>query len=290
MVTVVFKDGCYINFHIYLHKIILYTSPTRFMSSTINNHMYNEFADSWWDENGTLHLLKVMVNPWRVPYFEDALRERFGTDLNSVRLLDIGCGGGVLAEEFARLGCQVTGIDISDESLAIARAHAQTQGLSITYQAGSAAQLPFDGGSFEVVSCCDALEHIPAWVQVIAEIGRVLKPNGLFLFDTINRTSKSKSTFIFGLQDFSFTKLFPKDAHVWEMFITPEELTAALDKNSMTVKGMSGGAIARNPFSTLQEVRRHKRGEINVAELGRRLELRLDPDLSLNYLGYARKE
>ena len=124
---------------------------------------------------------------------------------------------------------------------------------------------------------------------VIAEVGRVLKPNGLFLFDTINRTPKSKSTFIFGLQDFSFTKLFPKDAHVWEMFITPEELSAALDEHGMMVQGMSGGAIARNPFSTLLEVRRHKRGEINVAELGRRLELKLDPDLSLNYLGYARK-
>ena len=256
---------------------------------SINNHMYNEFADSWWDENGTLHLLKVMVNPWRVPYFAEALRDRFGTDLSQVRLLDIGCGGGVLAEEFAKLGCQVTGVDISDESLAVARAHARTQGLLIDYQSGSAAQLPFDGGSFEVVSCCDALEHIPTWKQVIAEIGRVLKPKGLFLFDTINRTPQSKINFIFGLQDFPFTRLFPKDAHVWEMFITPEELSSVLEQNGMKVQGMSGGAIPRDPLSTLQEVRRHKRGEINVAELGRRLELKLDPDLSLNYLGYAQK-
>jgi 2-polyprenyl-6-hydroxyphenyl methylase/3-demethylubiquinone-9 3-methyltransferase len=183
----------------------------------------------------------------------------------------------------------VTGVDISDESLAVARAHARTHGLLIDYQSGSAAQLPFDVGSFEVVSCCDALEHIPNWEQVIAEVGHVLKPQGLFLFDTINRTPKSKSTFIFGLQEWSFTRLFPRDAHVWEMFITPEELTKLLEENGMTVKGLSGGAIARNPFSTLQEVRRHKRGEINVAELGRRLELKLDPDLSLNYLGYAQK-
>ena len=259
------------------------------MSPFINNHMYNEFADSWWDENGTLHLLKVMVNPWRVPYFAEALKGRFGADLSQVRLLDIGCGGGVLAEEFAKLGCQVTGIDISDESLAVARAHARTQGLTIAYQSGSAAQLPFDGSSFEVVSCCDALEHIPAWEQVIAEVGRVLKPEGLFLFDTINRTSKSRVNFIFGLQDFPFTRLFPKDAHVWEMFITPEELSSVLEQNGMKVQGMSGGAIPRDPLSTLQEVRRHKRGEINVAELGRRLELKLDPDLSLNYLGYAQK-
>ena len=259
------------------------------MLPTINNQMYNEFADSWWDENGTLHLLKVMVNPWRVPYFADALKERFGDDLSHVRLLDIGCGGGVLAEEFAKLGCQVTGIDISEESLAVARVHARTQGLLIDYRSGSATGLLFDEGSFEVVSCCDALEHIPGWRRVIAEVERVLLPRGLFLFDTINRTPKSKVNFIFGLQDFSFTKLFPKDAHVWEMFITPEELTAALEQHGMTVQGLSGGAIARDPLSTLREVRRHKRGEINIAELGRRLELKLDPDLSLNYLGYARK-
>ena len=259
------------------------------MPSTINNHMYNELAGSWWDENGTLHLLKVMVNPWRVPYFANVMKERFGTDLSHVRLLDVGCGGGVLAEEYARLGCRVTGIDLSDESLEVARAHARTQGLSIDYRAGSATQLPFDGSSFEVVSCCDVLEHIPEWEQVIAEVGCVLKPEGLFLFDTINRTPKSKVNFIFGLQDFSYTKLFPKNAHVWEMFITPEELTRVLEKNGMKVKGLSGGVIARDPLSTLQEVRRYKRGKINVAELGRRLELKLDSDLSLNYLGYARK-
>ncbi len=259
------------------------------MQSTVNNQMYNELADSWWDENGPLHLLKVMVNPWRVPYFADALTKRFGTDLSHIRLLDIGCGGGVLAEEFARLGCKVTGIDIATESIAVARAHAQTQGLLIDYQTGSATQLPFDGSSFEVVSCCDVLEHISEWEQVIVEVGRVLKAGGLFLFDTINRTPKSKSTFIFGLQEWSFTKLFPRDTHVWEMFITPEELTNVLEKHGMRVQGFSGGVIARNPLSTLQEVRRHKRGEINVAELGRRLELKHDSDLSLNYLGYARK-
>jgi 2-polyprenyl-6-hydroxyphenyl methylase/3-demethylubiquinone-9 3-methyltransferase len=251
--------------------------------------MYNELANSWWDENGPLHLLKVMVNPWRVPYFADAMTKHFGTDLSYVRLLDIGCGGGVLAEEFARLGCKVTGVDVAFESLAVARAHARTGGLLIDYQIGTATRLPLDGSSFEVVSCCDVLEHILEWEEVIAEVGRALKPGGLFLFDTINRTPKSKSTFIFGLQEWSFTKLFPRDTHVWEMFITPDELTGALEKQGMKVNGLGGGIIARNPLSTLQEVRRHKRGEISVAELGRRLELKHDPDLSLNYLGYAQK-
>jgi 2-polyprenyl-6-hydroxyphenyl methylase/3-demethylubiquinone-9 3-methyltransferase len=259
------------------------------MPPTINNHLYNELAGSWWDENGILHLLKAMVNPWRVPYFAEVLIERFGTDLGRVRLLDVGCGGGVLAEEFAHLGCQVSGIDVSTESLDAARAHARAGGLSIDYQAGSATQLSSDGGSFEVVSCCDVLEHIPNWERVIAEVSRVLVPSGLLLFDTVNRTLKSRINFIFGLQIFPYTRLFPKDTHVWEMFITPKELARALEKYGMDMKGMRGSAIANNLFETLKEIRRYKRGDTNIAELGKRLELRRDADLSLNYLGYAQK-
>lgn len=260
------------------------------VTGRINNQMYDELAGSWWDQDGPLHLLKAMVNPWRVPYFAQALRERFGAGLGKVRLLDVGCGGGVLTEEFARLGCRATGIDLSLESLQVARVHARGEGLSIDYQAGSAVGLPFDGGSFEVVSCCDVLEHIPRWVHVIEEVARVLKPGGLFLFDTINRTLGSKVNFIFGLQELPFTKLFPKDTHIWEMFITPRELNTTLEQHGMAVKGLSGGAIAGNPLTTLVEVRRYKRGQTSVAELGRRLQLKDSPDLSLNYLGCAQKK
>lgn len=259
------------------------------MPKRINNQMYNEQAGAWWDENSPLHLLKAMVNPWRVPYFEAALREHFGARLPGLRLLDVGCGGGVLAEEFARLGCRVTGIDVAEASLEAARAHARRMGLRIDYQAASAVQLPFEAGRFQVVSCCDALEHIPEWEQAIAEAGRALEPGGLFLFDTINRTPKSRVTFISGLQDWPLTRLFPADTHVWEMFITPAELTDALRRRGLEVTGLRGGVIPRDPLSTLREVRRYKRGLISAAELGRSLALALDGDLSLNYLGVARK-
>ena len=83
------------------------------------------------------------------------------------------------------------------------------------------------------VSCCDMLEHVSDWKRVIAEAGRVLVPGGLFFFDTINRTQKSKATFIYGLQESSFTKLMPADTHVWEMFITPDEITTALQRHGM---------------------------------------------------------
>jgi len=254
----------------------------------INNQIYDEFAQTWWDENEFLHLLKAMVNPWRYPYFRDALLRHFGPDLSDVRLLDIGTGGGVLAEEFAALGCRVTGIDTSPRSIEVARAHAAERGLAIDYRVGSGTSLSFEGDSFHAVSCCDVLEHIAAWRQVIAEAVRVLKPGGLFFFDTINRTAKSKALMIYGLQVSPLTKLMPPDTHVWEMFIKPEEIVAALQNHGLVLEDMQGSRIAQNPLTTLWNVAQRKRGRITFAELGRRLELKLDPDLSTNYLGYAR--
>lgn len=259
------------------------------MKSTINNGIYDELADTWWDENRFLHLLKAMVNPWRVPYFKNALMKHYGQDVSRVRLLDIGCGGGVLTEEFARMGCQAVGIDISPRSIAVAQDHAAQSGLSIDYRTGEATSLPFEEGSFEAVSCCDMLEHVADWERVIAESARVLKPGGLFLFDTINRTQKSKAVMIHGLQKSSFIRLMPADTHIWEMFIKPDEITTALQKQGMNVEDMQGSKIAKNPLATLWDVRQKKQGRITFGELGRRLELKLDKDLSLNYLGYACK-
>jgi 2-polyprenyl-6-hydroxyphenyl methylase / 3-demethylubiquinone-9 3-methyltransferase len=259
------------------------------MAANINNQIYDELAQTWWDENEFLHLLKAMVNPWRVPYFKNALLKQYGSDLSQIRLLDIGCGGGVLAEEFASLGCQVTGIDISPKSIAVAQAHAARSRLSIDYRVGSGTSLPFEKKSFEAVSCCDVLEHIHDWKQVIAEAARVLVSGGLFFFDTINRTRKSQVTFIYGLQESPLTRLMPANTHIWEMFITPDEITSAVQEYGMTVQDMKGGKIAKNPLGTLWDVHQQKQGKISFGELGRRLKLKLDADLSLNYLGYACK-
>jgi 2-polyprenyl-6-hydroxyphenyl methylase/3-demethylubiquinone-9 3-methyltransferase len=187
------------------------------------------------------------------------------------------------------MGCEVTGIDISPQSIAIAQAHATKSALSIDYRVGSGTNLPFDNSAFEIVSCCDVLEHIQDWKQVIAESARVLVPGGHFFFDTINRTMKSQVTFIYGLQKLPFTRLMPADTHVWEMFITPDEIMTATRQQGMVIEDMKGGKIAKNPLATLWDVRQQKQGKIAYAELGRRLQLKLDADLSLNYLGYARK-
>jgi 2-polyprenyl-6-hydroxyphenyl methylase / 3-demethylubiquinone-9 3-methyltransferase len=259
------------------------------LTPTINNHIYDELANTWWDPNKVLHLLKAMVNPWRVPYFKDVLTKEYGEDLRDVRMLDVGCGGGVLSEEFASIGCKVTGIDPSLRSIRVAQAHTATSGLSINYKVGSGISLPFANGSFDVVSCCDVLEHIRDWRLVITELNRVLVPGGLFLFDTINRTLLSRVAFIYVLQVIPFTKLMPRDTHVWELFIRPDELTTAIEQNGMMVKDMKGGKIARNPISMFWDIGQQKSGHIHFGELGRRLSMRLDGDLSLNYLGFARK-
>jgi 2-polyprenyl-6-hydroxyphenyl methylase/3-demethylubiquinone-9 3-methyltransferase len=247
-------------------------------------------ADSWWDESSALYLLKTMVNPWRVPYFTQLIQETFSVDPATLHLLDIGSGGGFLTEEYARLGCRVTGIDLSPRSIAAARTHAQSENLTIEYKIGSAANLEFNNGQFDIVSCCDVLEHITNWQQVIKEISRVIKPGGLFLFDTINRTPQSWVTMIFGLQKFFLSRLFPANTHVWSMFIKPEEIKHALKKGGFRTLNLRGGVIPRNPLAILVEVRRYKTGKISAADLGQTLALEHGKDLSQNYLGAAVKK
>ena len=126
--------------------------------ATIDNAIYDRIPDEWWSDDSFMALLRNAINPPRFAYFRDALVRRFGRAPESLSVLDVGCGGGLLAERFAALGCQVTGIDRSLPTLDAARQHAQSSGLSIRYQEGSAESLPFDAAQFDVVCCCDVLE------------------------------------------------------------------------------------------------------------------------------------
>ena len=157
----------------------------------INNAVYNEQGETWWDENQCLHLLKSSVNPARVGYFRRLLNETLRFGCRGTAALDVGCGGGILAEEFAAMGFRVTGIDPSEQSLTTARLHAQSAGWSIQYQQGTGESIPFVDNSYPVVYFCDVLEHVRDLPKVIAEIYRVTKPGGVFLFDVDNVTSTS---------------------------------------------------------------------------------------------------
>ena len=182
----------------------------------INNALYNEQGNTWWDENQCLHLLKSSVNPARVGYFRRLLDQVLKFDYRGAAALDVGCGGGILAEEFAAMGFRVTGIDPSEQSLHAARRHAQSMKLSIQYREGTGESIPSADSAYPVVYCCDVLEHVRDLPRVISEIYRVTKPGGAFFFDTLNRTFVSKLVAIKVWQEWKSTAFMPPRLHEWE--------------------------------------------------------------------------
>jgi 2-polyprenyl-6-hydroxyphenyl methylase/3-demethylubiquinone-9 3-methyltransferase len=253
----------------------------------IDNAIYDQAGDVWWDDASPLSILNTSLNPARFPYFRDVLVHLFDGSPSGTLALDVGCGGGLLAEEFARLGCRVTGIDPSANSLATARAHATAAGLAIDYRQGTGEALPFAPGSFDIVFCCDVLEHVSSVAAVVGEIARVLKPGGVFLYDTINRTLASNLAVIKLPQE--WLKLAPPNFHLWEMFIKPSELVAALSGNgldSMEIVGLRPGG---NPLRLLWGMGRVKAGTMSYGELGRRARWSRTKSRAISYMGYAIK-
>ncbi len=185
------------------------------------------------------------------------------------------------------MGFQTTGMDPSEAALAAARAHATKTGKKIEYVEGSGEHLPFSTSSFDVVFCCDVLEHVTDLGKVIAEISRVLKPGGHFFYDTINRTPISKLVAIKIWQDWKMFAFMPKDLHVWEMFIKPRELKKHLVARGFDNKDIKGLAPAVNPITMLYYLRKRAKGQYSIAQLGQKLKLRESRDKSMLYLGWA---
>jgi ubiquinone biosynthesis O-methyltransferase len=253
----------------------------------IDNAIYDRISTTWWDEDGFMSLLRTSVNPPRFEFFRKVLVERLRRDPGGLHVLDVGCGGGLLSERFAAMGCDVTGIDRSVPTLSAARRHAEASALPIRYLEGSAERLAFDSATFDVVCCCDVLEHVDSPDAVMREISRVLKPGGVFFFDTINRTLRSKLVAIKFAQDWRLTRLIPPDVHVWEKFIRPHELAHLLDRNGMPEFELAGLSPAMNPLTALGALIRNKLGRMSFAELGTRIRLKQSTDLSISYMGFA---
>lgn len=254
----------------------------------VNNAIYDSDAHLWWDDNSYLSLLRTSLNPARFGYFTAAL-ERLKIDPRGRRALDIGCGGGLLAEEFARLGCNVTGIDPSARSVAAARAHAALSGLDIAYRVGRGEGLPFPDSHFDIVYCCDVLEHVEDLDAVLAETARVLKPGGLYLFDTINRTPLSWLAVIFAAQHFPLTRIFPPGTHAWGKFIRPDELSTVLRRHGIAAAEFAGLAPRVSAPVNAAWMLALKAGIINFGHYGRATAFRVVPDLSMNYAGWGVK-
>jgi 2-polyprenyl-6-hydroxyphenyl methylase/3-demethylubiquinone-9 3-methyltransferase len=255
----------------------------------VDNTLYDQQADLWWDDHAPLALLRTAFTPARFGYIRQVLVERLGLAPHQLTALDIGCGGGLLAEEMTRLGCHVTGVDPSASSLAVARAHAHASGLSITYLEGVGEQLPFPDASFDLVYCCDVLEHVHDLERVIAETARVLKPGGVYCYDTINRTLISRFVTITLFQEWRAARILPQGLHDWHHYITPRELQRLLTRHGLAHQEMRGLLPATNPFSLLRALRQFKRGKLTYAQLGAAIPFRVGGHTRISYIGYALK-
>jgi 2-polyprenyl-6-hydroxyphenyl methylase / 3-demethylubiquinone-9 3-methyltransferase len=254
----------------------------------VNNEIYRSLGHTWWDDDvGEFSTLRFWINPVRFGYFQRVLGHHEALERGQRRLLDVGCGGGLLAEEFARAGFEVAGIDPAPETIVTARAHAATSGLRIDYQTGSGEQLPFADASFELVACCDVLEHVDDVDRVISEIARVMKPGGLFLYDTVNRTFISKIAMIKVMQEWRSTAFAAPNSHVWERFIKPDELFSLFRRHGLEQREARGIMPRLNPIAALLEFRRRVQGKITFKELGVRLDFQESDHLEGSYMGYA---
>src|SRR5579863_649996 len=137
----------------------------------IDNNLYNAEGDIWWQPTNVLYLLKTSINPWRVGYSSNILKT-LGIDPKGKTALEVGSGGGILTEEICKMGFTSTGIDPSEQSLQTASNHAKANGLNIQYDKGTGEHLPYPDKSFDVVFCCDVLEHVQDLPKVISEISR----------------------------------------------------------------------------------------------------------------------
>ncbi|WP_400997620.1 bifunctional 2-polyprenyl-6-hydroxyphenol methylase/3-demethylubiquinol 3-O-methyltransferase UbiG [Agromyces sp. GXQ0307] len=250
----------------------------------IDNDVYDRLGATWWDEDNPLNVLHGSFTPARMRYFRRVL-DRLG--ISGGRLLDVGCGAGFLSEEFARAGFAVTGIDPSPVAIAAARAHAEARRLTVEYLVGVGEQLRIDDASVDVVACCDVLEHVPDVDRVIAEVARVLRPGGVFLYDTISRTRRSRLLVIRAMQEWRWTRITDAEIHDWAMFITPAELSATLDGHGLAVVETVGLAPRAGLAAMVRDLLRVRRGRMTYGELSRRMDFGEVDDLRVSYLGYA---
>ena len=252
----------------------------------INNEVYQTYGHGWWAEDAAFEFasLRYCLNPVRYGYFKRRLQE---LPLPGRAVLDVGCGGGFLAEEFARDGFTVTGIDPASRSLEAARQHAADQQLAIDYQEGQGEALPFADASFDIVACCDVLEHVDDPSLVIREIARTLKPGGVFCYDTVNRTWQSKIALIKISQDWSCTRWTQPNVHVWEKFIKPAELIALMNRSQLANQELRGISSKKKPLALLRSLRSLKKGRMSNQEIAAAFALCESDDLKISYMGYA---
>lgn len=226
-------------------------------------------ADAWWDPAGDFRPLH-RLNPVRIAYVRDHLARHFARDPLSVRplagleVLDIGCGGGIVAEPITRLGARVTAIDAEERSIRIAAAHARLSDLDIDYRHAAPEDLVRDGRQFDAVLALEVVEHVADLDHFVAAAARLLQPGGALVAATLNRTLKSLALGKIGAE--YILRWLPRGTHDWRKFVRPAELSAALRAQGLEVRDLTG--MTYNPLIDRWS---------------------LSDDLAVNYLAFAVK-
>jgi 2-polyprenyl-6-hydroxyphenyl methylase/3-demethylubiquinone-9 3-methyltransferase len=204
---------------------------------------FSRLAGQWWDVRGPMAALHKF-NPVRLAYIRDRASAHFGRDpkrldsLAGIRVLDIGCGGGILSEPLARLGAAVVGADPSDSNIAVARHHAAQSGLAIDYRNTSAEALAEAGESFDVVLAMEVVEHVTDVGLFVDVAAAMVKPAGLLFVATLNRTMKSFALAIVGTE--YILRWLPRGTHQWDKFVTPNELEIAIEQSGLQIADQTG--------------------------------------------------
>ncbi len=211
---------------------------------------FEAMATEWWSPNGKFRPLHMM-NPVRLGYITRQIGSEFGRDLTrprpfeGLRILDIGCGGGLLSEPMARLGAAVVGADAAERNIPVARVHAEAQGLDIDYRHTTAEAMAAAGESFDVVLAMEIVEHVADPAAFVATCHDLLRPGGLLIASTINRNGKSFAIAIIGAE--WVMRWLPKGTHNWSKFITPDELFGMFTRAGLDAVDKKGFVF--NPIS-----------------------------------------
>ena len=204
---------------------------------------FSRLSGQWWDQRGPMAALHKF-NPVRLAYIRDRLAGHFSRDpkrldsLAGLRVLDIGCGGGILSEPLARLGAAVVGADPSDSNIAVAQHHAAQSGLTIDYRNTSAEALAESGEAFDVVLAMEVVEHVTDVGLFIDVAASMVKPGGLMFAATLNRTAKSFALAIVGAE--YILRWLPRGTHRWDKFVTPNELEIVLEQSGLHLADETG--------------------------------------------------